>query len=78
MSSIIKKLRCVACHHEWFPKSPEPPICCPKCRRADWKDGKGPRSIAAVKRRIAAKAEKRAMLRDRHTAVNSQKIETLS
>lgn len=57
-AKVIKLLECVPCGYQWYPKSPDKkPICCPKCRRADWETGHGPRSIAAAKRRIAT-AEK--------------------
>jgi endogenous inhibitor of DNA gyrase (YacG/DUF329 family) len=51
----IQKLHCVVCGYNWWPKSPKPPICCARCRRADWIDGKGPRSIKAAKLRLAIK-----------------------
>jgi endogenous inhibitor of DNA gyrase (YacG/DUF329 family) len=54
-SPTIEQLKCVPCGHKWFPKSQTPPICCPACRRADWIDGKGPRSIKAAKLRLAIK-----------------------
>lgn len=59
MSATIKELHCIPCGHKWYPRVPEPPICCPKCRRADWKTGQGPRSIKAAKSRIQAKLKKR-------------------
>lgn len=52
MAEIIKKLTCVSCKHEWFPKTPKKPICCPNCKTAAWETGKGPRSIEAKKRKL--------------------------
>jgi len=32
----ITLLRCQKCGHEWFPRTPEPPKVCPKCKSYEW------------------------------------------
>jgi len=39
--SVIKKLRCVKCGHEWFPRFVELPKQCPVCKRICYLTGKG-------------------------------------
>lgn len=32
----MKKHKCKICEHEWYPRSKESPLACPKCKRYDW------------------------------------------
>ena len=32
----LRERTCLRCDHTWFPRSPEPPGTCPKCRSPYW------------------------------------------
>ena len=33
---IIEQQWCRRCDHKWFPRTPIPPIHCPKCNNRNW------------------------------------------
>ena len=35
-SMAIEKQKCLRCGAEWYPRQPEPPKTCPKCRTPYW------------------------------------------
>jgi len=35
----MKKLKCVKCNHQWYPRTPKP-VQCPKCRTVYWEKEK--------------------------------------
>jgi len=37
-ASIITKLRCNYCHYEWYPRTPNLPIVCPRCKHRNWNE----------------------------------------
>ena len=36
MTATIKILRCTKCGYEWYPRSPEKPKVCPRCKSYRW------------------------------------------
>ena len=32
----LRELTCLRCDHMWFPRTPEPPKVCPKCKSPYW------------------------------------------
>jgi len=32
----MKKEKCLRCKHEWYKRTPEKPIVCPKCKNPYW------------------------------------------
>jgi len=47
--AVIVARACKACGHAWYPRSPERPRICPKCKSARWDIGRKfpPRPAAA-------------------------------
>lgn len=48
--AVIVARACKACGHAWYPRSPERPRICPKCKSARWDIGRKfpPRPAAAA------------------------------
>jgi hypothetical protein len=36
----MEQLTCRRCDHRWYPRSPERPVQCPKCRSVFWDKGR--------------------------------------
>lgn len=50
---VYKKLKCMKCKYEWYPKNPElPPKVCPVCKSRDYNKVK---TIASNKKHVNSK-----------------------
>lgn len=36
MPMLIDRLKCLRCDHTWYPRGPDRPAACPRCKRYDW------------------------------------------
>lgn len=36
MENVISEKKCLRCDHSWFPRTPDRPYVCPKCKNARW------------------------------------------
>lgn len=36
----MRKLKCLRCQHEWYPRTPKKPKVCPVCKRKNWNEEK--------------------------------------
>jgi predicted Zn-ribbon and HTH transcriptional regulator len=45
---VIQVRECKLCGHRWYPRTPERPFQCPKCKSARWEVGRArpPRAVA--------------------------------
>lgn len=57
----LKEFECKICEHQWYPRSPERPRVCPRCKNARWDRGRARPPMA--QQRAEAQARRAAELR---------------